>query len=128
MKCILFVVDERRYYGQNVVYDNSLAGFPLNYFNYQQQQQQDYNSNGGGGHSKPSSYGGSTSGYAKPQYRSSAAAYTAPKNLQYGSAYPASIEYGAYMGQPAYNYVAGAGSASSPSAAGNGYYSLQYGY
>ncbi|GAV04765.1 hypothetical protein RvY_14992 [Ramazzottius varieornatus] len=103
---------ERRYYGQNVVYDNSLAGFPLNYFNYHQ----DSYGGGGSSYSKPS-YGGS-SGYAKPQYRSSAA-YTA---------YPAPMEYGAYMGKPSYNYAAGAGSTGSSSAGGNGYYSLQYGY
>ncbi|XP_055355651.1 uncharacterized protein LOC129600982 [Paramacrobiotus metropolitanus] len=92
---------ERRYYGQNVVYDNSLAGFPLNYYNYQQ----DYNNNNyGGGYNagyKGSSY--------KPQYRSSAAYSLPPKS--YGS-YP-SLEYGAYLGhgKPSSNY-----------------YSLQYGY
>jgi hypothetical protein len=95
---VSFFADERRYYGQNVVYDNSLAGFPLNYFNYQQDYNNNYNSY------KPS--------YSKPQYRS--AAYTAPKSLLQAPAYGAGVEYGAYLNKPAQN--------------GNSYYSLQYGY
>ncbi|OQV23996.1 hypothetical protein BV898_01955 [Hypsibius exemplaris] len=77
---------ERRYNGQNVVYDNSLAGFPLNYYNY---QQQDYGN----------SYNSYKPSYSKPQYRS--AAYTAPKSYL-PSAYPAP-QYGAYLGKPAQN-------------------------
>ena len=91
-----------------MVYDNSLAGFPLNYYNYQQQNyQQDYN---GGGNS----YNSYKPSYSKPQYRS--AAYTAPHYAHPQSGY-AAPEYGAYLGKP----LNGNGN-------GNNYYSLQYGY
>lgn len=87
LQIYLYFPDERRYYGQNVVYDNSLAGFPLNYHNYQQ----DYGNNYNAGYKGASNY--------KQQYRS--ASYVAPKS--YGSPY-SSVEYGAYLTKPANSY------------------------